>query len=121
VYRAYDAPRPRRRAQILPDIMAQTPTRSPASSARPGRRRLNHPHIVTIYSTEEHTGVRFLTMEVVEGQTLDRLIPAGGIALDRFFDIAIALAERAGGGAPEADHPPRPQAVERDGDRRWAG
>jgi serine/threonine protein kinase len=32
-------------------------------------------------------------MKVVEGLTLDRLIPAGGIALDRFFDIAIALAD----------------------------
>ena len=29
---------------------------------------LNHPHIVTIYSTEEHAGVHFLTMEVVEGR-----------------------------------------------------
>jgi serine/threonine protein kinase len=28
---------------------------------------LNHPHIVTIYSTEEADGVRFLTMELVDG------------------------------------------------------
>src|SRR5215207_8191351 len=35
---------------------------------------LNHPHIVTIYSTEEADGVRFLTMELVEGQTLNESI-----------------------------------------------
>ena len=33
---------------------------------------LNHPHIVTIYSVEEIDGVHFLTMELVEGQSLDR-------------------------------------------------
>src|SRR4051812_33892435 len=27
---------------------------------------LNHPHIVTIYSTEEADGVRFMTMELIE-------------------------------------------------------
>src|SRR5580698_10467370 len=32
---------------------------------------LNHPHIVTIFSVEETDGVHFLTMELVEGQSLD--------------------------------------------------
>ena len=95
VYRAQDARLGRDVAlKILPDIMARDPD-ALARFEREARAvaALNHPHIVTIYSTEEHAGVRFLTMEVVEGQTLDRLIPAGGIALDRFFDIAIALAD----------------------------
>ena len=95
VYRAHDARLGRDVAlKILPDIMARDPD-ALARFEREARAvaALNHPHIVTIYSTEEHAGVRFLTMEVVEGQTLDRLIPAGGIALDRFFDIAIALAD----------------------------
>jgi len=54
---------------------------------------LNHPHIVTIFSTEEADGVRFLTMELVEGRTLDQMIPRGGVSLAQFFDIAIALAD----------------------------
>src|SRR5438128_6371 len=54
---------------------------------------LNHPHIVTIFSTEEADGVRFMTMELVEGRTLDQLIPRTGVALAQFFDIAIALAD----------------------------
>src|SRR5437867_2084131 len=42
---------------------------------------LNHPHIVTIFSTEEADGVRFMTMELIEGRTLDQLIPPGGVPL----------------------------------------
>ena len=44
---------------------------------------LNHPHIVTIYSVEEAEGSQFLTMELVEGQPLDRLISAGGFPASR--------------------------------------
>ena len=41
-------------------------------------------------------------MELVDGQTLDRLIPAGGLPLARFFEIAVDLADALHGGAPEA-------------------
>jgi serine/threonine protein kinase len=54
---------------------------------------LNHPHIVTVYSTEETEGVRFLTMELVEGQTLDALIPPAGLPIQRFLEIAVPLAD----------------------------
>ena len=52
---------------------------------------LNHPNIVTIYSVEEHDGDRFLTMELVEGETLDSRIPDGGLPADEFFELAIPL------------------------------
>jgi serine/threonine-protein kinase len=52
---------------------------------------LNHPNIVTIYSVEASDGIHFLTMELVEGQSLDRLIPSGGLAVDRITGIAAAL------------------------------
>ena len=47
-------------------------------AADPGRRQrlerearaaamLNHPHVVTVHSLEEHDGVLFLTMELIDG------------------------------------------------------
>jgi len=54
---------------------------------------LNHPNIVTVYSIEEDDGVRFLTMERIRGETLSRLIPAGGMSLERMFKVAISLAD----------------------------
>jgi serine/threonine protein kinase len=36
---------------------------------------LNHPHIVTVYSVEEHEGVHFITMELLEGKTLGGRLP----------------------------------------------
>ncbi len=54
---------------------------------------LNHPHIVTIHSVEEAEGIRFLTMELIEGRSLDKLIPEGGMELGLFFDLAVPLAE----------------------------
>ena len=54
---------------------------------------LNHPHIVTIYSIEESEGIRFLTMELIEGDGLGNLVPAGGMPLKRALDLAIALAD----------------------------
>ncbi len=53
---------------------------------------LNHPNIVTIHSVEEADGIHFLTMEKVEGRTLDQLIGEGGLDLDRFLEIAVPLA-----------------------------
>ena len=54
---------------------------------------LNNPHIVTIFSVEEADGVHFLTMELVEGQSLAQLIPPGGMPAAQLVTIANALAE----------------------------
>jgi serine/threonine protein kinase len=53
---------------------------------------LNHPNIVTLFTVEEEDGVRFLTMELVEGQSLDRVVTPGGLPLPRVLDLAIPLA-----------------------------
>ena len=59
---------------------------------------LDHPNIVTIHSVEEFDGIHFLTMELVEGLPLDRLIPKGaaGRANRRYCSCA---GRRAGGGS----------------------
>ena len=54
---------------------------------------LNHPNIVTIYSIEESGGTQFLTMEHVEGESLDHMLPPTGMPLTQVFDIAIPLAD----------------------------
>ena len=95
VYRARDPQLHRDVAlKILPDAFRHDADRL----ARFGREArvvaaLNHPHIVTIFSIEQHDGVPLMTMELIEGSTLDRVLPAGGLAPVRFFDIAIALAD----------------------------
>jgi serine/threonine protein kinase/Flp pilus assembly protein TadD len=54
---------------------------------------LNHPNIVTIYSVEEADGIRFITMELVRGRALDRLISPGGMPLKQLLDVAIPVAD----------------------------
>ncbi len=56
--------------------------------------RLNHPNIVTIFSVEEDAkGIHFLTMELVDGETLGYLLPEQGLPLRQLFEIAIPLAD----------------------------
>jgi eukaryotic-like serine/threonine-protein kinase len=57
---------------------------------------LNHPNIVTIHSVEETGGVPFLTLELVDGRTLDSEIPAGGMPIDRLLAYAIPLTDAVG-------------------------
>jgi TolB-like protein len=95
VYRANDKKLGRDVAlKVLSAQMAHDPNRL-ARFQREARSvaALNHPHIVTIFSVEEAEGVHFLTMELVEGQSLERLIPAGGLPVERIVEIASALAD----------------------------
>ncbi len=54
---------------------------------------LDHPGIVTVFSVEEADGVPFLTMQMVDGQPLDRLIPERGMPVERILQIAIEFAD----------------------------
>ncbi len=54
---------------------------------------LNHPNIVVLHSVEDDAGVRFLTMELVEGQSLAAHIAPGGLPVARVVELGIALAD----------------------------
>jgi len=54
---------------------------------------LNHPNIVTLFAVEEDKGIPFLVMELVEGKPLGEIIDEGGMEVDRFFQIAIPMAD----------------------------
>jgi len=57
---------------------------------------LNHPNIVTLFSVEEAQGLRFITMELVRGQTLRDLMGGKGLPLGKFFELAIPLTDALG-------------------------
>jgi serine/threonine protein kinase/dipeptidyl aminopeptidase/acylaminoacyl peptidase len=54
---------------------------------------LSHPGICIIHAIEEHDGRTFIAMELLEGQTLDKLIPLGSLPVPRTIDIGIQLAD----------------------------
>jgi len=95
VYRATDTKLGRDVAlKVLPAEMAHDPERL-ARFRREAKAlaQLDHPNIVTIYSVEEFEDVHFLTMQLVEGQGLDRLIPQGGLLVEQIVEIASALGD----------------------------
>jgi len=95
VYRATDTKLGRDIAlKILPAEMAQDPERL-ARFRREARvlAQLDHPNIVTIHSVEECEGIHFLTMQLVEGVPVDRLIPQGGLPVEQIIEIASALGD----------------------------
>jgi serine/threonine protein kinase len=95
VYRATDTKLGRDVAlKVLPPDVASDPERL-ARFQREARAvaALNHPNVVTLYSVEECDGVHFLTMELLEGQPLDRLISASSLSVERIVEIASALAD----------------------------
>jgi serine/threonine-protein kinase len=95
VYRAHDERLDREVAlKVLPaevaadaDRLARFEREAKAVAA------LNHPNIVTLHTIEEADGHRFITMELVTGRTLAKLIPNDGMALARVLEIAVPLAD----------------------------
>ena len=95
VWRAHDEKLGREVAiKVLPEEFSADPKRLDRFE-REARAvaSLNHPHIVTIYSVEEVGSIHFLTMELVDGRTLEKMIPDSGFDLERFFELATPLAE----------------------------
>jgi TolB-like protein/Flp pilus assembly protein TadD len=95
VYRATDTKLGREVAlKVLPAEMAASPERVERFRREAkALAALDHPGIVTVYSVEEADGVHFLTMQLVEGQPLDRVVPEGGLTAPQILEIATALAD----------------------------
>ena len=58
--------------------------------------KLTHPNVVITYdaATDESTGIPFIAMELVDGDTLaDRLRQEGALAWEKAVDVAIPIAE----------------------------
>ena len=95
VYEAEDTRLKRRVAiKILPAGIATDPSRlARFEHEAQALASLNHPNIVTLHSVEEDGDCRFLTMEAVEGQTIERLIPPGGMPLGELLTFAIPIVD----------------------------
>jgi serine/threonine-protein kinase len=95
VYRARDL---RLGREVAVKVLAEGTATDPASRARFEREAravaaLNHPNIVVLHSIEEADDVRFLTMELLEGETLDAVIAAGDLPPARVLALAIPIAD----------------------------
>ena len=54
---------------------------------------LNHPNICTIYEVDEHDGMQFIAMELLQGQALDKRIGGTPLPIRELLDIAIQIAD----------------------------
>jgi eukaryotic-like serine/threonine-protein kinase len=54
---------------------------------------LNHPNICTIHAIEEQEGRTFIAMELLEGQSLDKLLAKSPLQISRTLELGIQLAD----------------------------
>ena len=54
---------------------------------------LNHPGICTIHAIEDHGGRTFISMELLQGQSLDQLLALGPMPIPRVVEIGVQLAD----------------------------
>ncbi len=95
VYQARDSRLGREVAiKVLPDPFASDPDRL-ARFEREARllAALNHPNIATIYSLEMESGIRFLSLELVAGETLAERLAAGPLGIEEALAVARQIAE----------------------------
>ena len=95
VWRATDTALNREVAvKVLPTEMAADPERLERFKREAqALAALSHPNIITIHSVEEAEGLHLLTMELVEGESLDQILPSSGFELDRLFPLAIQISD----------------------------
>ncbi len=97
VYRAEDTNLSREVAiKVLPEKFTQDPQRL-ARFEREAKllASLNHPNIAAIYGLEEAEGVRFLALELVEGDTLQERVAKGPVPVEEALEVCRQIAEGA--------------------------
>jgi len=95
VYRAEDTSLKREVAiKVLPEQFTQDPQRL-ARFEREAQllASLNHPNIAAIYELEEADGVRFLSLELVEGETLAERVAQGPLPVEEALEVCRQIAE----------------------------
>ena len=95
VYRARDMKLEREVAiKVLPAEFTQDPGRL-ARFEREAKllAALNHPNIAAIYGLEESDGIRFLVLELVEGDTLAERLVKGALPVEKALEVGRQIAE----------------------------
>jgi serine/threonine protein kinase len=95
VYRAEDL---RLGRHVAMKFLPESATADPLATERFHREArttsaLNHPNICTLHDVGEHDGRRFIVMELIDGATLDKVLGAGALPVDRVIDISINVAD----------------------------
>ena len=95
VYRAHDKRLKRDIAiKVLPEKVASSPElRARFEREATTLAALNHPNIVIVHTIEEVEGTRFITMELVDGQSLNESITSDGLPAARVVELGIAMAD----------------------------
>ena len=95
VYEAEDTKLGRR---VALKFLQDSSTKDPAALERFFREArsasaLNHPGICTIHAIEEHEGQTFLAMELLEGESLEKVLSRGPLPVTRTMALGIEVAD----------------------------
>jgi len=95
VYEAEDTKLGRR---VALKFLLETSLRDPDATERFLREArsasaMNHPGICTIYAIEEQDGRTYIAMELLEGQSLDKLLAAGPLSISKAAEIGIEVSD----------------------------
>jgi tetratricopeptide (TPR) repeat protein len=103
-------------ARATPDALARFRLEATAAA------RLRHPGIVTVYEVSEHEGKPFIALELVEGESLERLLLRASMPPRRLAElvreVALALDHAHGQGVVHRDVKPENVLVDAEGRAR---